>query len=135
MNNKIKIQDIRKNIDPEKDKDSKIIFISKENLTTNNYKSFSEFKEFNIKITFFHLKQLLINIYHHELVPQHIPITEKKEIEEIIKQYSLKSKFQLPIILNTDPICKYLDIKSDTIVKIIRPSKTSGEYISYRYCI
>ena len=135
MNNKIKIQDIRKNIDSEKDKDSKIIFISKENLTTNNYKSFSEFKEFNIKITFFHLKQLLINIYHHELVPQHIPITEKKEIEEIIKQYSLKSKFQLPIILNTDPICKYLDIKSDTIVKIIRPSKTSGEYISYRYCI
>jgi hypothetical protein len=62
MNNKIKIQDIRKNIDSEKDKDSKIIFISKENLTTNNYKSFSEFKEFNIKITFFHLKQLLINI-------------------------------------------------------------------------
>ena len=42
MNNKIKIQDIRKNIDSEKDKDSKIIFISKENLTTNNYKSFSE---------------------------------------------------------------------------------------------
>lgn len=135
MNNKIKIQDIRKNIDSEKDKDSKIIFISKENLTTNNYKSFSEFKEFNIKITFFHLKQLLINIYRHELVPQHIPITDKKDIEKIMKDYSIKSKFQFPIILNTDPICKYLDIKSDTIVKIIRPSKTSGEYISYRYCI
>ena len=69
MNNKIKIQDIRKNIDPEKDKDSKIIFISKENLTTNNYKSFSEFKEFNIKITFFHLKQLqyILNFVLREL--------------------------------------------------------------------
>jgi DNA-directed RNA polymerase subunit H (RpoH/RPB5) len=52
-----------------------------------------------------------------------------------MKDYSIKSKFQFPIILNIDPICKYLDIKSDTIVKIIRPSKTSGEYISYRYCI
>ena len=135
MNNKIKIQDIRKNIDSEKDENSKIIFISKEKLTTNNYKSFNEFKEFNIKITFFHLKQLLINIYRHELVPQHIPITDKKDIEKIMKDYSIKSKFQFPIILNIDPICKYLDIKSDTIVKIIRPSKTSGEYISYRYCI
>jgi DNA-directed RNA polymerase I, II, and III subunit RPABC1 len=135
MNNKIKIQDIRKTIDTEKDKGQNIIFIAKEKLTTNNLKSFKEFKEFNIKITFFNLKQLLINIYRHELVPLHIPITDTKEIEELIKKYSLKSKYQLPIILHTDPICKYLDIKSDTIVKIIRPSKTSGEYISYRYCI
>lgn len=135
MNNKIKIQDIRKTINTEKDNGQNIIFIAKEKLTTNNLKSFKEFKEFNIKITFFNLKQLLINIYRHELVPFHIPITDNKEIEELIKNYSLKSKYQLPIILHTDPICKYLDIKSDTIVKIIRPSKTSGEYISYRYCI
>lgn len=135
MNNKIKIQDIRKKIDTKKDVNSEIIFISKEKLTTNNFKSFKEFKEFNINITFFHLKELLINIYRHNLVPKHIPITNKNEIEDLIKKYSVKSKYQFPIILHTDPICKYLDIKSNTLVKIVRASKTSGEYISYRYCI
>ena len=135
MNNKIKIGDIRNYINPENDKNIDIIFISKEKLTTNNYKSFNEFKENNINITFFHLKELLINIYRHNLVPRHIPIIDKEEISEIMQKYSLRSKYQFPIILNTDPICKYLDIKSDTLVKIIRPSKTSGEYILYRYCI
>lgn len=135
MNNKIKIGDIRNYIHNENDKGKSIIFISKEKLTTNNYKSFNEFKQDNINISFFHLKELLINIYHHNLVPVHIPITDKEEINQIMKKYSLKSKYQFPIILNTDPICKYLDIKSDTLVKIIRPSKTSGEYILYRYCI
>lgn len=135
MNNKVKINDIRKYINIEEDGGKKIIFISKEKLTTNNYKSFSEFTGANITISFFYLKELQINIYKHELVPKHIPIRDEKEIEEIMSKYSLKSKYNLPLILHTDPICKYLDIKSDTIVKIIRPSITSGEYILYRYCV
>jgi|TARA_B110000211_G_scaffold177538_1_gene200680 DNA-directed RNA polymerase I, II, and III subunit RPABC1 len=135
MNTKIKINDIRKYISTVNDANTSIIFISKEKFTTNNYKSFNDFKDFNIIITFFHLKELLINIYNHNLVPKHIPITDKEEINKIMEMYSIKSKFQFPIILNTDPISRYLDIKSDTLVKIIRPSKTSGEYVLYRYCI
>ena len=50
-------------------------------------------------------------------------------------KYSIKNKHQFPLILHTDPKCKYLDIKVDTLVKIVRPSPTSGEYVSYRYCI
>ena len=49
--------------------------------------------------------------------------------------FSQHRSFLFPLILNTDPICKHLNIKSDTLVKIIRPSKTSGEYVLYRYCI
>jgi DNA-directed RNA polymerase I, II, and III subunit RPABC1 len=135
MNNKIKINDIRKYISEKEDANKKIIFISREKLTTNNNKSFSEFKEFNIDIKFFHIKELLFNLYKHELVPKHIPITDKNEISKIMEAYSLKSKFNLPLILQNDPVCRYLDIRSDTIVKIIRPSKTSGEYSLYRYCV
>lgn len=112
-----------------------IIFISREKLTTNNYKSFIEFKTDNIKLQFFHIKELLFNIYHHKLVPQHIPIIDKVEIDKIMEKYSVKVKYQFPLILHTDPICKYLDIKVDTLVKIRRPSPTAGEYISYRYCV
>ena len=133
MANKIKIQNIKLFIDEENDKN--IIFISKEKLTTNNYKSFSDFKDKNINFQFFFIKELLFNIYKHEYVPKHEVITDKKEIEEIKTKYLLKNLYQLPILLSTDPICKYLDIKSTSVVKITRPSPTAGEYILYRYVV
>lgn len=133
MANKIKIQNIKLFIDEENDKN--IIFISKEKLTTNNYKSFSDFKDKNINFQFFFIKELLFNIYKHEYVPKHEVITDKKEIEEIKTKYLLKNLYQLPIILSSDPICKYLDIKSTSVVKITRPSPTAGEYILYRYVV
>ena len=133
MANKIKIQNIKPFIDEENDKN--VIFISKEKLTTNNYKSFSDFKEKNINFQFFFINELLFNIYKHEYVPKHEVITDKIEIEEIKTKYLLKNLFQLPIILNTDPICKYLDIKSGSVVKITRPSPSAGEYILYRYVV
>lgn len=133
MANKIKIQNIKPFIDEENDKN--VIFISKEKLTTNNYKSFSDFKEKNINFQFFFIKELLFNIYKHEYVPKHEVITDKKEIEEIKTKYLLKNLYQLPILLNNDPICKYLDIKPGSVVKITRPSPTAGEYVLYRYVV
>jgi DNA-directed RNA polymerase I, II, and III subunit RPABC1 len=133
MANKIKIQNIKPFIDEENDKN--VIFISKEKLTTNNYKSFSDFKEKNINFQFFFIKELLFNIYKHEYVPKHEVISDKKEIEKIKTKYLLKNLYQLPILLNNDPICKYLDIKPGSVVKITRPSPTAGEYILYRYVV
>ena len=133
MANKIKIQNIKPFIDEENDKT--IIFISKEKLTTNNYKSFSDFKEKKINFQFFFINELLFNIYKHKYVPKHEVINDTKEIEHIKTTYLLKNLYQLPLILNTDPICKYLDIKSGSVVKITRPSPTAGEYILYRYVV
>lgn len=131
MANKVKIQNIKPFIDEENDK--KIIFISKEKLTTNNFKSFSDYKEKNISFQFFYIKELLFNIYKHEYVPKHEVITDKKEIENIKEKYLLKNLFQLPLLLHSDPVCKYLDIKQGSVVKITRPSPTAGQYILYRY--
>ena len=139
MTSKIKIQDIRKfiNIDEDNEKndlDKTIIFISKEKLTTNNFKSFNEYKN-KVNLQFFYIKELLFNIYRHELVPKHDVISSNEEIKEIMDKYLMKNKFQFPLILHTDPVCKYLNIKSNSLVKITRPSPTSGEYILYRYVV
>ena len=145
MASKIKIQDIRKfiNIDEENEKNEKnekndldktIIFISKEKLTTNNFKSFNEYKN-KVNLQFFYIKELLFNIYRHELVPKHDVISSNEEIKKIMDKYLMKNKFQFPLILHTDPVCKYLNIKSNSLVKITRPSPTSGEYILYRYVV
>tara|TARA_B110000259_G_scaffold186257_1_gene237044 strand:+ start:5047 stop:5643 length:597 start_codon:yes stop_codon:yes gene_type:complete len=136
---KIKIQDIRKfiNIDENNDKNDlnkTIIFISKEKLTTNNLKSFNEYKN-KIELQFFYIKELLFNIYRHELVPVHEVISSPEEVQNIMDKYLMKNKFQFPLILHTDPVCKYLNIKSNNLIKITRPSPTSGEYILYRYVV
>jgi DNA-directed RNA polymerase subunit H (RpoH/RPB5) len=133
MPNKIKIQNIKIFIDEDNDKD--IIFISKEKLTTNNHKSFSEYKDKNINFQFFYIKELLFNIYQHKFVPKHEVITDTNEIEDIKKKYLLKNLYQLPLLLNNDPVCKYLNIKVNSVVKITRSSPTAGEYILYRYVV
>jgi len=139
MASKIKIQDIRKfiNTDEEIEKNDinkTIIFISKEKLTTNNLKSFNEYKN-KVNLQFFYIKELLFNIYRHQLVPKHDVISSNDEIKQIMDKYLIKNKFQFPLILHTDPVCKYLNIKSNSLVKITRPSPTSGEYILYRYVV
>ena len=61
MNNKIKINDIEKYISED---DKNIIFISKEVLTTNNYKTFNNSDKIidnNINLQYFHINELLYN--------------------------------------------------------------------------
>lgn len=81
------------------------------------------------------LKLLQINISKHALVPKHEVLRDQDEIKKIMEEYSLKNKHQLPVILKSDPMAKYLGMKSGDIVKITRSSPTAGEYVVYRVCV
>ncbi len=85
----------------------------------------------NIHILF--IDTLYRNLLKHELVPKHIPIRTKEEINEIlINTNSLIH--QLPVILRTDPMAKLIRLCPGNICKIIRNSNKSGESIYYRIC-
>lgn len=127
MNSKFKINDLKKLIDNEE----KIIIIFKEKINNLNIKNL---KEYEANIELFLIKELLINISKHTLVPKHEIIKDPEEISKILTQFQLKTKSQLPIILRSDPMARYLDIKSGDIVKITRNSPSAGEAIVYRYC-
>jgi DNA-directed RNA polymerase subunit H (RpoH/RPB5) len=78
------------------------------------------------------LPQLLINIVNHRDVPHHEVIDENDKKELLVK-YNIKQE-NLPIILRDDAMARYLGLRPGEIVRILRPSPTSGTYVSYRIC-
>ena len=78
----------------------------------------------------FWMKHLLFNITKYDLVPKFESISEE-DVENLIKELNINSKFQLPIMLLDDPITKYYAYPPGTVCKITRKSP-SGEVIHYR---
>lgn len=79
------------------------------------------------------LPQLLINIVNHRDVPHHEVIDENDKKELLVK-YNIKQE-NLPVILRDDAMARYLGLRPGEIVRILRPSPTSGTYVSYRICV
>jgi DNA-directed RNA polymerase I, II, and III subunit RPABC1 len=81
-------------------------------------------------IEFFVYREIQFNITKNKLVPQHIPIT-REESQTIIQEYNC-TKAMLPRILVTDPVARYFGMKPGTVCRIVRNSKSIGEYATYR---
>lgn len=119
----------------------KYIVVLKEKGTANNTKNINEqFITAAVplaSVEIFDVKELVFNISKHSLVPKHILIrsSNKQAIDEILSSVSVKTKAQLPAILKTDPMARYIDAKPGDVVKIVRYSPTSGLHTFYRHCI
>ena len=83
-----------------------------------------------LKIEVFTLNELVVNITEYELVPKHILLSQEDK-QKLLERYKIKES-QLPKILVTDPVAKYLGLQRGDVVKIIRVSETAGRYITYR---
>jgi DNA-directed RNA polymerase I, II, and III subunit RPABC1 len=90
-------------------------------------------KNDKVFVQVFWLDTLIINIIKHEFVPKHRVIT-MEERTGILDKYDIVNYNQLPLILKTDPVAKFLGMRRGDICEITRPSETSGLYISYRLC-
>ena len=53
--------------------------------------------------------------------------------QKIMGKHNITHLKQLPLILKSDPITKYYNLKSGDVFKVIRHSKTSGVSTLYRY--
>ncbi|MFX1341743.1 MAG: DNA-directed RNA polymerase subunit H [Promethearchaeota archaeon] len=80
-----------------------------------------------------HRRFLSIDLFMHELVPEH-DIVEEKEILEIEKEYGI-TREQLPKIKAGDPAAKAIGARPGDVILIKRKSETAGNHLVYRYCI
>jgi DNA-directed RNA polymerase subunit H (RpoH/RPB5) len=86
------------------------------------------------QLQYFTLRQLMFNPTKHEYVPIHTKLTEE-EVKEFMKEYMTRTKIHMHVILQSDPIAKWIGLKHGDIVKINRYNENSGESFSYRSCI
>lgn len=85
-------------------------------------------------LQYFQLNELQFNPTKHQLVPPHRKLSND-ETTEIMNKYLIKNKLQMPIILRTDVIAKWLGLKQGEIVEITRFNENSGKSYYYRCCI
>ncbi|MDG6229025.1 MAG: DNA-directed RNA polymerase subunit H [Candidatus Thermoplasmatota archaeon] len=78
-------------------------------------------------------KKTLEDITKHELVPEHIILSDKEK-KDILKKYQLEQN-QFPRILDTDPVCLHIGAKPGKILKITRKSHTANKAVSYRLVV
>jgi DNA-directed RNA polymerase subunit H (RpoH/RPB5) len=85
-------------------------------------------------LQYFSSQQLMFNPTKHEYVPKHTKLTDE-EAKEFMKENLARSKMHMHVILQNDPIAKWIGLKHGDIVRIDRYNENSGESFSYRSCI
>ena len=89
----------------------------------------------SLHVSFFQAHTLVNNPLDHVLVPKHI-VLPASEHAAFLADNKIKSKANLPLIkYHEDMIARVIGLMPGDIVKIIRPSPSAGEYISYRVCV
>jgi DNA-directed RNA polymerase subunit H (RpoH/RPB5) len=81
----------------------------------------------------FSMADLQLNVSRHKLVPTH-ELLAQDEVAELLRALMLKSRAQLPSILRSDPMARYVGCFPGDVVRILRPSPTAGESVAYRHC-
>lgn len=89
----------------------------------NTYKSLELFFEY----------QFMINLVDYCLVPKHELLSEE-DGDKILKEYNMLPS-NMPKIFSSDPVIRYYNMPVGGIVRIIRPSKLSGEAVYYRIIV
>lgn len=106
---------------------SNIIIVSNTKL---NHASVAFINNASINVEVFLYKELMFNPTKHVLVPKQ-SILEEPEKQQFLDKFRCKLE-DLPIMMKTDVIARYLGGWVDDVVKIVRKSKTAGESLYYR---
>jgi DNA-directed RNA polymerase subunit H len=87
-----------------------------------------------LRVSFFSIETLVINPLKHVLVPKH-QIVDPDYHKQLMESLYVTTKSKFPEIkFHIDPIARCIGAVPGDIIKITRPSASSGESIIYRVC-
>ena len=85
------------------------------------------------RMTFFHLKQVVVHLGRHVLVPPHRKLTADAVRAEM-ERLHLSARSQLPLIKHHDIQARVLGLVPGDVVEVMRPSPTAGIARVLRVC-
>ena len=85
------------------------------------------------RIVFFHIKQVVVHLGRHVLVPPHRKLSPEESKAEM-ERLHLTQKPQLPLIKHYDIQARLMGLVPGDIIEVLRPSPTSGEARVLRLC-
>jgi len=98
-----------------------------------NSKSVKIISGYSTPCEIFKTSELMLCIVEHTLVPNHKVLT-KEEANIVLNEYCARKR-DMPLILTTDPIARFYNMKPDEICRIIRPSILTIEAPFYRIVV
>ena len=85
------------------------------------------------RLTFFHLKQVVVHLGKHMLVPPHRKLTPD-EVKAEMARYRVTQKSQFPLIKHHDIQARIMGLVPGDLIEILRPSPTAGVARIIRIC-
>ena len=98
-----------------------------------NSKSVKIISGYSTPCEIFKTSELMLCIVEHTLVPNHKVLT-KEEANTVLNEYCARKR-DMPLILTTDPIARFYNMKPDEICRITRPSILTVEAPFYRIVV
>jgi len=74
----------------------------------------------------------MVDVTHHDLVPEH-SVLEEGELEEVLAEYDIK-RTDLPKIKRSDPALPD-DAEIGDVIEIVRDSRTTDRAVVYRLVV
>jgi DNA-directed RNA polymerase subunit H (RpoH/RPB5) len=95
----------------------------------------NQWKKNKLQIRFFEARKIVVDPSSFAIVPKHERLTPE-ETKALRKEYYLQSDANHNWIrFHEDPQARWLGLVPGDVVKITRPSPSSGEYVIYRVCV
>ena len=85
------------------------------------------------RLTFFHIKQMVVHPGRHVLVPPHRKLTADEARAEL-ERLHLSARSQLPLIKHHDIQARVLGLVPGDVIEVLRPSPTAGVARVLRVC-
>jgi DNA-directed RNA polymerase subunit H (RpoH/RPB5) len=124
--------DLKKRIEP---RHTRCILVFRDvpiNISTIADKLKTEFEDVR-KIEVFSINELQYNVTKHVLVPLHRRI-DPNAVPDVLRTYGIK-RHQLPLILHTDAVCRYLGVEPGDVIEVHRISPAAGVHVAHRLCV